>query len=97
MTTPDPTMTALLGVHRAELDAREEQIDDLESQLTSLRRLYEQEMQTSLAARDTAKKRQTIIDEQRDRLTKLEGVIESLKIELADTREAATAARQERK
>ncbi|MEJ9078578.1 hypothetical protein WKY82_09170 [Gordonia malaquae] len=89
----DETMRALLAVHRDEINDRDQQIENLTYQAESAKGKAERltrNLETETISRKLMVERHS---EAEAKIAKLEGVIESLKIELADAREAATTAR----
>lgn len=93
MSPVDETMRALLAVHRDELDQRDQRIESLtynaESAKGKAERL-DRELKTEASNRMRMVERHA---EAEVKIRKLEGVIESLKLELTEAREQATKAR----
>lgn len=89
----DQTMRSLLTVHRAEVGDRDQEIAELKARVADLE--YQADFRDDAIdrlteARDNSAEKAKVLWSETERLR---GVIESLKIELANARAAATAAR----
>lgn len=92
--TEDQTMRSLLAVHRTELDEREQKITALEGQIQDQGWQLDSQHAEHERTKSDLKRLQVVATERADKITKLEGVIESLKLELADVRAQFTKARE---
>ncbi|AUH68505.1 MULTISPECIES: hypothetical protein [Gordonia] len=95
----DETMRALLAVYRADLNDRDEQIANLTYRANEAERLradLKRESEKNVDAVKVAMDLRSDVKDANTKIKKLEGIIESLKIELVNAREAATAAKEGR-
>ncbi|WHU45163.1 hypothetical protein QNM97_13990 [Gordonia sp. L191] len=90
----DRTMRSLLEVHREEIGLRDRDIETLER----VKESFEQSL--AVSKNECAEVRRQLVqanqraDERRDKIAKLEGVVESLKIELQNERAAHTSTKK---
>ncbi|UVF60350.1 hypothetical protein SEA_MURP_76 [Gordonia phage Murp] len=96
----DQTMHALMDVYRTDLNDRDDEISNLTMQLDSQRdradrlaRDKDQAERMGRAANDRARENLVKATELEEQVAKLNGIIESLNLELGNEREAHTAAR----
>lgn len=94
MTDIDTTMQAFLGVYRADVNALEQTVQHLQSFQADLERRLSENRKAADAAERKLKGTLEARHEDYKRIEKLEGIIESLKIELQNERAAHTEARE---
>jgi chromosome segregation ATPase len=94
MTEVDTTLQALLAVHRHEVADLEQSVAFLESQRDDLNRRIEVCRRDVDRADEQARRTREARDALATKVDKLEGVVESLKIELQNERAAHTEARE---
>lgn len=90
----DTTMRNLLDVYRVELNDRDEEIRRLGDDIEFWKGQHEKERKENYSKSDQIKKYRQQSEEQREKIAKLNQVIESLNLELANEREAHTKARE---
>lgn len=98
----DPTMLAMMEIYRRQVTDLKENLQHSEAARKHAEDYYEPERKRAdelrVWLRESKAREQSLqatVTEKDAKITKLEGIIESLKIDLQDARAAATAAKEE--
>lgn len=94
-TAPDQTMQSLLAVHRYEVAILQEKLDLANQNLTSSQKVSDWQVEDIKRLKETIERNTKMLDERDEKITKLQGVIDALKLDLGNEREAHTKARQD--
>lgn len=90
----DPTMLAMMEIYRRQVTDLKEQAHNAQQEADYQRGEAERHKDIAKRAKLAELLSRDLVTEKEAKITKLEGIIESQKIELQDAREATTAAKE---